>query len=179
MHEILTAEFLERLAASDPAATEHFVAHFGGLVVIKLRTRKVDPGVAEEVRQETMARVLKALHRRSIHDPSRLGSFVNSTCNHVLSEHYRHESRFTPLDPQFDWRLAESDSEADLLREERSERIRTVLNRLSARDRAILRAVFLEERDKDEICRELGVDRDYLRVLLHRAKAAFLEEFRP
>jgi RNA polymerase sigma-70 factor (ECF subfamily) len=36
-----------------------------------------------------------------------------------------------------------------------------------------LRAVFLEERDKDEVCTELGVDRDYLRVLLHRAKASF------
>jgi RNA polymerase sigma-70 factor (ECF subfamily) len=36
-----------------------------------------------------------------------------------------------------------------------------------------LRAVFLDERDKDEICTELGVDRDYLRVLLHRAKASF------
>jgi RNA polymerase sigma-70 factor (ECF subfamily) len=33
--------------------------------------------------------------------------------------------------------------------------------------------VFLEERDKNEVCRELGVDREYLRVLLHRAKQAF------
>ena len=31
-------------------------------------------------------------------------------------------------------------------------------------------AMFLEERSKDEICREFGVDREYLRVLVHRAK---------
>jgi RNA polymerase sigma-70 factor (ECF subfamily) len=30
--------------------------------------------------------------------------------------------------------------------------------------------IFIEERDKDDVCRELGIDRDYLRVLLHRAK---------
>jgi len=36
-----------------------------------------------------------------------------------------------------------------------------------------LREVFLEERDKDAICQDFGVDRDYLRVLLHRAKQAF------
>jgi RNA polymerase sigma-70 factor (ECF subfamily) len=36
-----------------------------------------------------------------------------------------------------------------------------------------LQAVLLDERDKDEICVELGVDRDYLRVLLHRAKGSF------
>jgi RNA polymerase sigma-70 factor, ECF subfamily len=51
--------------------------------------------------------------------------------------------------------------------------VRHVLDDLSERDRSLLRAVFLEERDKDEVCAELGVDRDYLRVLLHRAKGTF------
>ena len=40
--------------------------------------------------------------------------------------------------------------------------------------------LFVEERDKDDICRSLQIDRGYLRVLLHRAKqrfrAAFLKE---
>jgi len=44
---------------------------------------------------------------------------------------------------------------------------------MTARDQQVLRAVFFEERDKEDICRELGVDRGYLRVLLHRAKANF------
>jgi RNA polymerase sigma-70 factor (ECF subfamily) len=51
--------------------------------------------------------------------------------------------------------------------------VRRVLDGLNERDRSLLQAVFLEERDKDEVCTELGVDRDYLRVLLHRAKASF------
>jgi RNA polymerase sigma-70 factor (ECF subfamily) len=33
--------------------------------------------------------------------------------------------------------------------------------------------MFLDELDKDQVCREFGVDRDYLRVLLHRAKMQF------
>jgi RNA polymerase sigma-70 factor (ECF subfamily) len=33
--------------------------------------------------------------------------------------------------------------------------------------------VLLEERDKDEVCAELGLSRDYLRVLVHRAKQSF------
>jgi len=37
----------------------------------------------------------------------------------------------------------------------------------------LLRAIFLEEQDKDAVCRDFGVDRDYLRVLLHRAKLSF------
>ena len=41
----------------------------------------------------------------------------------------------------------------------------------------MLKAVFLDERDRDEVCREFGVDRDYLRVLLHRAKQEFKNEY--
>ena len=51
--------------------------------------------------------------------------------------------------------------------------VREILEKLSERDRRLLREVFLEERDKDEVCREFGVDREYLRVLLHRAKQSF------
>jgi RNA polymerase sigma-70 factor (ECF subfamily) len=41
------------------------------------------------------------------------------------------------------------------------------------RDRDLLRAIFFEEKDKDSVCREMGVDREYLRVLVHRAKDKF------
>ena len=53
------------------------------------------------------------------------------------------------------------------------EQVRQILARLPEKDRQLLRAIFLEERDKNEVCRELGVNRDYLRVLLHRAKQNF------
>ena len=53
------------------------------------------------------------------------------------------------------------------------EKIREILEDMPERDRRLLREVFLEERDKDEVCRDFGVDRDYLRVLLHRAKQSF------
>lgn len=54
-----------------------------------------------------------------------------------------------------------------------SERVQKIVSVLPARDRDLLRAVFLEERDKDAVCRDIGVNRDYLRVLLHRAKDKF------
>ena len=54
-----------------------------------------------------------------------------------------------------------------------AERVRKILAALPPRDRDLLRAVFLEEQDKDAVCRAIGVDRNYLRVLLHRAKDKF------
>jgi hypothetical protein len=37
--------------------------------------------------------------------------------------------------------------------------------------------VFLEEQDKTDICKRFQVDRDYLRVLVHRAKTRFRDAF--
>jgi RNA polymerase sigma-70 factor (ECF subfamily) len=48
-----------------------------------------------------------------------------------------------------------------------------VIDDLPEKDRNLLRAFFLEEKEKDEVCRLFGVDRDYFRVLLHRAKDKF------
>jgi len=49
---------------------------------------------------------------------------------------------------------------------------------MKPRDRDLLHAIFLEEKGKDEICRDFGVDREYLRVLLHRAKERFRSSFK-
>jgi RES domain-containing protein len=51
--------------------------------------------------------------------------------------------------------------------------IRQLIQTLDKRDRDLLRAVFLTGRDIDEACKDFGVDRDHLRVLLDRAKAQF------
>ena len=50
--------------------------------------------------------------------------------------------------------------------------VRKLLTELPQRDQAILRAI-LDERSKDDLCRQFGVSRDYLRVLVHRAKEKF------
>jgi len=64
-----------------------------------------------------------------------------------------------------------------LLAEETRRQVQQVLAKLPAKDRNILRAVFFEQRDKDDVCAELGVSREYLRVLLHRAKQQFMAEY--
>jgi len=116
-----------------------------------------------------------ALRDGRILQPERLGSFVNSICNNVLLEHYRAGSRFDSLDDetQPDVPAKGSDLLGVLTAKETEKKVREILEQLSERDRRLLREVFLEERDKDEICRDFGVDRDYLRVLLHRAKQSF------
>jgi RNA polymerase sigma-70 factor, ECF subfamily len=168
--------YLERLCAGDFRTESHFVAYFSELIQLKLRSRVNSPHTVEDLRQEIFARVFAALRSKGrVRQPERLGAFVNSVCNNVLLEHYRSASRENSMEDEESANVPDPslDVVAILSHKEMEQRVRQVLDELSERDRRLLREVFLEERDKDAVCREFGVDRDYLRVLLHRAKQAF------
>jgi RNA polymerase sigma-70 factor (ECF subfamily) len=168
--------YVERLRGGDFRTQEHFVTYFSELIRLKLRSRLRTPEAIEDVRQETFARVFSVLRSPGgLRQPERLGAFVNSICNNVLLEHYRATSRDSSLEDEPDPELPDpvTDVWGAVALRQMQERVRQILEDLSERDRRLIRAVFLEERDKDEVCREFGVDRDYLRVLLHRAKQSF------
>ena len=167
--------YLGRLRAGDFRTQEHFSAYFGTLIKIKLASRLKSPEAIEDVRQETFTRFFMALREGKILQPERLGSFVNSICNNVLFEHYRSTVHNPSLDDSEEQEIRASDFDllGALAVKETEKKVREILSKLSERDRRLLRQIFLEERDKDEVCREFGVDREYLRVLLHRAKQAF------
>jgi RNA polymerase sigma-70 factor, ECF subfamily len=166
--------YVERLRAGDSRTQEDFGAYFSTLIQVKLRSRLQSREAIEDVRQETFARFYSALREGKILHPERLGSFVNSICNNVLLEHYRAAARHISLDDeQKDLRACAIDLLGALSAKETEKKVREILDQLSERDRRLLREVFLEERNKDEVCRDFGVDREYLRVLLHRAKQSF------
>jgi len=167
--------YVERLRAGDFRTQEHFVAYFSELIQLKLRSRLRSPQAIEDVRQETFTRVFAALHAGKVRQPDRLGAFVNSMCNNVLLEHYRSSSRDSSLEDedQEDFPAISVDLLGALAAKQMGEKIREILEEMPERDRRLLREVFLEERDKDAVCRDFGVDREYLRVLLFRAKQSF------
>jgi len=167
--------YLDRLCSGDFRTETHFVAYFSELIQLKLRSRVKSPQAVEDLRQETFARVFATLRSQGIRQPERLGAFVNSVCNNVLLEHYRSTSRENLSEEDEGANVPDPslDVVAILSHKEMEQKVRQVLDELSERDRRLLREIFLEERDKDAVCRDFGVDRDYLRVLLHRAKQAF------
>jgi RNA polymerase sigma-70 factor (ECF subfamily) len=171
--------YIDRLVAGDPDTERHFTRYFGDLMTLKLRSRLRSSASIEDAKQETFVRVLTSLKlKRSLATPETLGAFVNSVCNNVVFELYRSGTRTTPLPDDYD----EPDRrrpgvESTLIAGEERTLVAAALEVLPEKDKELLRWLFFEERDKDEICRELNVDRDYLRVLLHRAKARFREHF--
>jgi RNA polymerase sigma-70 factor (ECF subfamily) len=172
--------YLDRLASGDPDTETHFTRYFRELLVIKLRSRLRSSALIEDAIQETFLRVLRAVRQPGgIQSPGGFGSFVNSVCNNVLFELYRSHSRVDPLgeDTGAQIRDTRASAEESVAVDEERAVVRKVLATLPAKEKQLLEWLFFEERDKDEICQTLGIDRNYLRVLLHRAKQRFKTEY--
>ena len=154
--------YVQRLSAGDSETERHFVAYFGELLGIKLRSRVRSPYLAEEIRQEVFLRAFRLIRRPDgIRQPERLGPLVNSICDNVGVER-RDES---------------ADVETEMLSMESSTAVRAVLETLPMREQLLLRAIYFEDKKRDQVCREQGVDREYLRVLLHRARLVFKDKY--
>jgi RNA polymerase sigma-70 factor (ECF subfamily) len=170
------ASYINKLRAGDAPTEQHFIAYFSELILMKLRPRLRNQEQIEDVKQETFSRTFSLIRSEGgLRHAERLGPLVNSICNNVLMEQYRSSNRVEALEEGAAEQLVETTPSAlnMVISEETRKLVRHTLNGLNERDRSLLQAVFLEERDKDEVCTELGVDRDYLRVLLHRAKGSF------
>ena len=172
-------DYVRRLIAEDPETERHFTEYFGDLLSMKLRARLRSPELVEDARQETFVRVLTTLKQKGgLANAESLGAFVNAVCNNVLRETYRSSGRTTPLDDEsHDPPAVEPSIEWRVLKSEERVKVRQAVADLPAKDKALIRWLFFEGRDKDDVCRELQVDREYLRVLLHRAKHRFRERF--
>ncbi|MGA2418697.1 MAG: sigma-70 family RNA polymerase sigma factor [Candidatus Acidiferrum sp.] len=172
-------DYIERLRAGDAATELHFVGYFAEYFRILLRAKMLSPDKVDDVTQETFQRVLvKVRSEGAIHQPERFGAYVNSICRNALYELQRGGKRIDPIeDAHYEVPDRAPDPHALLVSQESRIMVRRVLASLPAKDRDLLRELFFLEKDKEEICRQHGVDREYLRVLVHRAKSRFREEY--
>jgi RNA polymerase sigma-70 factor (ECF subfamily) len=172
------AEYISRLISEEPETEQHFTGYFGQLLTLKLRSRLRSAAQVEDAKQETFVRVLRTLKQRGgLQAAESLGAFVNGVCNNVLFELYRANKRTSALGEDYDEVDDRAGADAALVAGEERSRVREALEALPQREKDLLRWLFFEERDKDEICRELQIDRNHLRVLLHRAKRQFRDRF--
>lgn len=169
------SDYLDRLRSGDFSTQQHFAAYFGELIRLKATRRLRSMAAVEDVRQETLARVLRLLTQQCIRQPERLGALVNSVCNNVLHEHHRSRTRELPVDAEVVNAILDPSISVleTIARRQLQQRVRQIIDELPEKDRCLLKALFLEDRSKDEVCRDFGVTRDYLRVLVHRAKQSF------
>jgi RNA polymerase sigma-70 factor, ECF subfamily len=173
--QVFNAAYIDGLRQGDPATEAHFVNYFSPMLLRKLRRNLRSADRTEDLRQETFLRVLSAVRSgRNVRNPEKFDIYVMGVCTHVLHESWREQRRSAAMQP-LDVDLPGDFPSAYtlLLAEETRRGVKRVLSRLEESDQGILQAVLMDEQNKDEICRRHGINRNYLRVLLFRAKKEF------
>ncbi len=172
VNNLFDETYLTALRERSREVEDHFIAHFTSPIRSKLSARLRSPDLVQDASQETFMRVLNYFRSgKTLDKPGSLPGFVHSVCHNVSLEFRRGNARYAqipedhhePADPGLD-------PQFQLVNDERKAMVLRLLGELSELDRKLLRRVFLDEEDKDVVCRELQVDRDHLRVLLFRAR---------
>lgn len=162
----------------DPEIESHFAAYFKMPVWLKARRQLRAPDLAEDAVQETLLRVLRYFRSgKGLEFPERLPAFVQSICHNVTLEMLRAKVRYRQVPENSPEPVDTSVSpELQIVTNERKRVVQQVLAQLPEKDRELLRLAMLEEVDKEELCDRLGVNSEYLRVLLYRARQRFRTE---
>jgi len=169
--------YIRELEKGNADVTSHFVSYFRPRLRSLLKKNGASADEMEDLQQETFARVLTAVKSaRRIRHPERFSGFVKAVCKNTLLERYRNHKRYTLFDNVVH-EVPDTGVSPDalLLKAEVDELVRRVLVRLPLRDQKLLRSLFMEQKSKEEICEELGVNKNHLRLLVHRAKRRFIE----
>lgn len=171
--------YISALRDGDPEAEARFLAQFRIPIWVKARRQLRYPDLVEDACQETLWRVLQYFRSgKRLKNPQRLPAFVQAVCHNVTLEMIRSRTRHRqmpelgPDPPDFG-----PDPHDAAVTQERKQLVRQILARLPEKDRDLLRLAMLEELDKAELCRRFQTSEAYLRVLLHRARARFRDEF--
>jgi RNA polymerase sigma-70 factor, ECF subfamily len=165
------ADYLRRLETQDSATEEHFVAYFTSrLLRSKFSRRGVPADLVDDLVHDTLMRAIQKVRGRAIRQPEALGKFVSTTGDNVWNEFRRNpETRPRENVDGIDLAANGPGPEEMLRQKDVKSKVLEVLKKLPPRDQSILRGLFLEEKDKDVICKEFGIDRVHLRLIVHRA----------
>ena len=166
--------YLRALEGRDEAAENQLITSLGPRIRTVLRSHMRSSDRTLDAYQETFLRVFTYLRSgKTLDSPSSLPGFVLAVSRNVAFEHLRSYGR----QDQFPEEMADPvdtapGPEDKVVTEERKQIVRRVLSELNQRDRDLL-CLLLKDEDPKKLCRDFGVDRSYLRVLLYRARLRF------
>jgi RNA polymerase sigma-70 factor, ECF subfamily len=166
-------EYVRRLRDGDRATVEHYFQYFNFFLKRRLQGRVPSDDI-DDVIQTVHARVFAYLGSgKEIRESNRFGAFVIRFSDNIVHE----RGRLHTTEVLDDVYAAEADLLGDLITAEEKARVHRTLDALKPREAEILRTIYLKDLDKDEICQRFHVDRNYLRVLVHRALEKFRDKY--
>jgi RNA polymerase sigma-70 factor (ECF subfamily) len=172
--ETVPSDLVARIAAGDRDAELEFVRRFeaGVRVLMRRHCRPADP-IVDDLVQEVLAGVIERLRAGAVHDAGTLPAYLQATIVYTASAEYRRRHPTLPVETIAD--LPDSDSpvaHADAA--QLAALLRAVLAELPvARDREILTRFYLNQDDKDVVCRDLCIDPSHFHRVVFRARERF------
>jgi RNA polymerase sigma-70 factor (ECF subfamily) len=164
--------------ALDPASSLAAVYRdYPGLRALILR-RVRDPEVAADILQDAAVTTLEKLRNGEIAHPENLGGYLYRVAINHLRNHRRKDRTALSSPEQLD-ELRDSIDDPDWERVGRPQwaaAARRMLEEMPAsRDRELLVRFYLNDEDKDAICRELSLTQEHFNRVIFRARNRFRE----
>jgi RNA polymerase sigma-70 factor (ECF subfamily) len=171
-------ELAHRIQRGDVSAESELIRQFEpGLRVLLRRRTGGDPGLLQDLVQETLLVVLQRLRGAGIDDPQKLAAFAAQTArNLAIASLRKAERQRTDVDSEATDRNADPSQHVEEIAAdvEAALAVRALLRELpQARDRLMLKRFYLEDHDKEVICQELDLTEAAFNQALSRARRRF------
>lgn len=165
--------------ALDRAAVESLIAkQYTGLRLL-IQRRTGDPEVAADILNQAACTSWEKWQTGQLRRPEEIGGYIFQVAMNLLRN--RRRSIAERPDRRVDADVlgvlpADADTADRWLEKQLAARVKRILQDLnSPRDREILVRFYLQEEDKNEICRDLALSADQFDKVLHRARARLKE----
>lgn len=163
------------IAAGNVEAERSFVERYSrGVRALVIRSCRPGDPIVDDIVQDVLLTVLARLRQGALNDPNALPAYLQATIAHATRAEYRKRGQ---RGDSIDIELLENLPGAEAGPAERLHRLhlkRALADLVDAlpvaRDRAVLKGFYLEDRDRDELCAELDIDEPHFRRVLHRAR---------
>ena len=171
-------ELSRRIREGDRSAEAELVRQFEpGLRVILRRRTGGDRGLLQDLVQETLLIVLQRLRGAGIDDPHKLAAFAAQTArNLAIASLRKSERQKTDVDSEATHRNADPGNDVDerAADHEAALAVRALLRELPhPRDRLMLKRFYLDDDDKEVICRDFELNEAAFNQALSRARRRF------
>lgn len=172
----LGLDLVGRIGAGDRLAEEEFCKTYqrGVLLIATARTR--DREAARDLTQEILMAALRALREGQIHDPEKLGAFVNGTARNLVNNYLRSKARRGESDlesvPE-----PSTDPVENLESADRRRRISRELERFGPTDQQILFLTLVDGHSLLEVAKRLDLSHDAVRARRSRMIRKITKKF--
>ncbi|MES2826274.1 MAG: sigma-70 family RNA polymerase sigma factor [Pseudomonadota bacterium] len=164
------SQLVARIQCGDRLAEQQLIQHYQQGLTLVIR-RQTTAEITKDVIQETWRAVIENIRNGALREPEKLPSYLVQTARNQVIMYYRRNKNSgvdgdnipEPLDHRGPLELLETEQAQHL-----AHQLIKGLN--TPRDREVLYRYYLQEEEKDSICKDMNLTDLHFNRVIHRAK---------